>query len=130
MATLMVSDESATGRLLSSWTIADLPDVMRVRDIIRTRVRDEVVRHNLAGGVAFNGLVIPSEDEAHLNGYVQGGRRRIDWERQAEIALRAFESNGFFVLVDDRQVSSLDELIDLRRVAKVSFVRLVALVGG
>ncbi len=129
MATLLVSDESSTGRVVGSWSIDGLPNVLSVREIIRTRVREEVARYNLQDGPVFNGLVTPTDVEARVNGY-RGGRRRVDWERQAEVALRAFESNGFFVLVDDRQVDALDDMVDLRQTARVSFVRLVALVGG
>ena len=57
-------------------------------------------------------------------------KRRLDWEAQYEKALSAFARNGFFVLVGDRQVESLDEEITLKVDTEVSFVKLVALVGG
>lgn len=41
-----------------------------------------------------------------------------------------FERNGFLVLVDGRQVSELDERIELRADSEVEFVKLVPLVGG
>lgn len=127
MATLLVSDESATGKPLDSWVIDDVPDRLSVREIIRLRVRDEVARRNLAGrSGSFNTLVTPTAAEVLLNHTT----RRIDWERQADVAVRAFTANGFFMLVDNRQVSDLDELIDLRSASKISFVRLVQLVGG
>ena len=40
-------------------------------------------------------------------------QRRLDWEQQADRAVEAFGRNGFFVLVDDRQVTDLDEDADL-----------------
>lgn len=127
MATLLVSDESATGKPLDSWVIDDVPDSLSVREIIRLRVRDEVARRNLAGrSGSLNTLVTPTAAEVLLNHTT----RRIDWERQADVAVRAFTANGFFMLVDNRQVSDLDELIDLQAATKVSFVRLVQLVGG
>ena len=47
-----------------------------------------------------------------------------------EVALRQFQSNGFFVIVDDRQRTDLDEVLHLRPDSRVSFIRLVQLVGG
>jgi hypothetical protein len=43
------------------------------------------------------------------NGYRLKGKRKIDWEEQFAKALAAFERNGFFVLVGERQAESLDE---------------------
>jgi hypothetical protein len=54
----------------------------------------------------------------------------IDWEAQRDVALDAFAANGFFVLVGDRQVESLDERIRIGLGTEVSFVKLVPLVGG
>ncbi|KPH98782.1 hypothetical protein OK006_8581 [Actinobacteria bacterium OK006] len=68
--------------------------------------------------------------EMELNGYRLREPRRIDWERQAEIAERAFLANGFFVLASDRQVEDLDEVVDLIADPDLVFVKLVALVGG
>jgi hypothetical protein len=42
----------------------------------------------------------------------------------------AFKRNGFVVLVDDRQVTDLDEVLEVSADTEVSFVRLVPLVGG
>jgi hypothetical protein len=56
--------------------------------------------------------------------------RRLDWEKQAATALEAFERNGYFVFVDERQVDNLDEELTIADTGVVSFVRLVPLVGG
>jgi len=44
--------------------------------------------------------------------------------------VEAFSRNGFVVLVGDRQVEGLDELLPLAEASTVAFVRLVPLVGG
>jgi hypothetical protein len=56
--------------------------------------------------------------------------RRVDAEEQCARALEAFGRNGFVVLVDDRQVEELDDVVDLPVGAQVTFLRLVPLVGG
>jgi hypothetical protein len=57
-------------------------------------------------------------------------RRKIDPEKQFELALRAFYTNGFILLVDDKQVEELEEEIEVRPDTTVTFLKLVPLVGG
>ncbi len=54
----------------------------------------------------------------------------IDAEEQVQIALEAFEHNGFFLLLDNRQVTSAHERIVVTEDSVISFVKLVPLVGG
>jgi hypothetical protein len=130
MASVTYRDETATGREVDRHTLPDLPDQVTVRELVRLRVREEVARHNAAPAAHFHGLVQPTDAEATLNGYRLRARRRLDWERQAAAAEEAFARNGFFILVDDRQVESLDETVDLTVDVDVAFVKLVPLVGG
>ncbi|MEU8969266.1 hypothetical protein AB0D11_08300 [Streptomyces monashensis] len=130
MAAVTFRDETATGRLVGAWQVAGLPDRMTVRELIRHRVREEVARYNASPGNHFSGLVRPDDAETELNGYRLREPRRIDWERQAEIAEHAFQSNGFFLLAGDRQVEDLDEVVDLTTDPDLVVIKLVALVGG
>ncbi|WP_127354937.1 hypothetical protein [Actinacidiphila soli] len=130
MATVTFRDETATGKPVAELEVAGLPERMTVQELIRLRVREEVARYNARPSDRFNGLVRPDDAEAELNGYRLREPRRIDWERQAEIAERAFLSNGFFVLAGDRQVEDLDEVVDLTVDPGLVFIKLVALVGG
>jgi hypothetical protein len=130
LATVTFRDETVTGRRLEELAIADLPETMTVRELVRLRVREEVARHNARPSHHFRGLVRPDDAEIELNGYRLRSARRLDWERQAEIAERAFARNGYFVLVGDRQVGDLDEVVDLSADPELVFVKLVQLVGG
>ncbi|TDC87008.1 hypothetical protein [Actinomadura sp. 7K507] len=130
MPAVTFRDETATGTPVTEVQIEGLPERMTVRELIRLRVREEVARHNARPSDRFNGLVRPDEAEAELNGYRLREPRRIDWERQAGIAEKAFLANGFFVLAGDRQVEDLDEEIDLTTDPDLVFVKLVALAGG
>jgi hypothetical protein len=78
----------------------------------------------------FHGLVQPTDAERVLNGGKLQKLRQIDWEEQYRRAIIAFERNGYFILVDDRQVESLDDEIELTADTEISFVKLVPLVGG
>ncbi|MFJ9754252.1 hypothetical protein [Streptomyces sp. NPDC101149] len=130
MATVTFRDETATGKPVAAWEIAGLPERMTVRELIRLRVREEVARHNSRPSTHFNGLVRPDDAEVELNGYRFREPRRIDWQRQADTAERAFLANGFFVLAGDRQVEDLDEVVDLTVDPDLVFIKLIALVGG
>lgn len=130
MAQVTFRDESASGRPLEEFTLPGLPDRIIARELLRLRVREEVARHNAAPSPRFNGLVKPDDAEVELNGYRMRTARRIDWERQADIAERAFARNGFILLAGDRQIEDLDESIDLTADPVISFVKLVPLVGG
>lgn len=130
MPAVTFRDETAAGAPVAEVRIEALPERMTVRELIRLRVREEVARHNARPSDRFNGLVRPDGAEAELNGYRLREPRRIDWERQAEIAERAFLANGFFVLAGDRQVEDLDEEIDLTTDPDLVFIKLIALAGG
>jgi hypothetical protein len=130
MGSVTFRDETATGKPLDAFEVPGLPQRLTAGELIRLRVREEVARHNAAPSRHFNGLVRPDEAEVEVNGYRLNHARRIDWERQAEIAERAFHTNGFFMLVGERQVEHLDEVIDLTEDAELVFIKLVPLVGG
>jgi hypothetical protein len=134
MATLVnVVDETTGGDCTNELTLELRDERVTVREIIRSRVYQEVAEYNArpaAQGGHFRGLVQPTDAEQTLNGYRLRSGRRIDWEQQFGRALKAFEGNGFLLLVDDRQVTELDEEVALRHDSTVSFLKLVPLVGG
>ena len=71
-----------------------------------------------------------TEDERRLidNSKNQAGQDLK--ERQCVRALRAFQGNQFFVIVNDTQVTHLDESIVVTDSTQVEFFRLRPLVGG
>lgn len=128
--TVTVRDESSPGRDAGAVTLEDIPSAITLRDLIRTRVREEVARYNAEPTRDFRTLVRPSDAEVTLNGFRLRRPRRLDWERQADAAEEAFARNGFFVLVDGRQVEDLDEKLELTADSQIRFVKLTPLVGG
>jgi len=124
-----VRDESPTGAEVASIELEVDADIS-LRELIRTRVRDEVARYNANPTRVFRGLVEPIDAETTLNGYRLKRPRRIDWEKQADAAIKAFAKNGFFVLVGGRQIEDLDTVLTLGDLGEVAFVRIVPLVGG
>jgi hypothetical protein len=130
MATVALVDQTATGGALASLSLTGLPDRLTVRELLRLRVREEVARHNAAPTRRFTGLVRPDDAEPVPGGYRLRHARHLDWERQADIAERAFAGNGFIMLIADRQVEDLDETVDLDVCEEVVFIKLIQLVGG
>lgn len=138
--TLTIRDETATGQPLYEFDLEFLTERITVRELIRSRVYQEVKDRNVqavqmasnpdAQARAFRGLVQPTMTERDLNAKSHRTPRQIDWKEQFAIASEAFERNGFLILVDDRQVDSLEQEIELRAGTTVSFVKLVPLVGG
>jgi hypothetical protein len=128
--TVKIVDVSGAGRVGTTTLLEDVPSRITLRDLIRTRVRDEVARFNAAPQPVFRGLVMPEDGSPADDGFRLPKQRKLDWERQADRAIEAFGRNGFFVLVGDRQVTELDEELDLTPDSDIRFVRLVQLVGG
>ena len=105
-------------------------DRMTVRELIGSRVTQEVARFNDRPTEHFQGLIQPTGAELTLNGYRVSRHHSIDANEQLRQALMAFERNGFMVLVDDRQVEHLDDLVVLQPTSVVTFLKLIPLVGG
>lgn len=127
---ITVRDETTSGHVTDALTLDFPHERVTARELIRSRVYQEVEDYNRRKPDHFRGLVRPADAEQTPNGSRLGPHRRIDWKEQYERALEAFERNGFFILVDDRQVEALDEELTLRHDTRVSFLRLVPLVGG
>ena len=132
MALLTFQDETATGSILSRLELEISQEMLTVRELISRRVQQEVAAHNSGQAAVFQGLVQPTDSERLLNGsgYRLRHTKQIDAEQQVYQALHAFENNGFFLLMNDRQVESLDEEIWLGEGATASFLKLTPLVGG
>ena len=128
--TITIRDETTTGEAANEWTLEVLSEWMTVREIIRSRVYQEVQDFNQQQPEFFRGLVQPTDAEQTLNGFKLRKRKPVDWKTQFEKALSAFETNQIIILVDEKQANSLDEEIELRPGTHVSFLRLTLLVGG
>lgn len=127
---LRVRDESATGNVFNEFDLAFDRITISIRDIITERVLHEVQRYNTEASEYENYLVQPNDDEVKLNQTQKQKRKRIDAEKQIEVALESFKCNGFFILIDDYQAESLDELVEVNSNPTISFIKLTPLVGG
>ena len=128
--TVTVRDQSMKGETLRESMLEFLTEKVTVRELIRSRVYQEVREYNAKQPQYFHGLVQPTDAEKTLNGYKIRKARMIDWEGQYKAAVEAFERKQVLVLADDRQLDQLAEELVLRHDTKVTFIKLVFLTGG
>jgi len=127
---LKITDETFGGKILNEISIAVSAERLTVKDIIEARVYAEVEDYNKRMPLVFKGLVQPNDAEVALNGFKVKPAKKVDAEKQLYTALDAFQKNGFFVLIDNKQAELLDEEVIVTKDSTVSFVKLTPLVGG
>lgn len=130
---ITIKDESMTGTIRNQFVMKVQNENVKVKDLIKSRVFHEVNLYNRSKLDFFQGLVQPLDSdsiEGKLNHYKMREPKLIDAEKQYYLALSAFQNNGFFMLIDNEQYSDLEEEIKIHKNLSVSFVRLIALVGG
>jgi len=131
MATsILIRDETPSGTCLQEWSLEVLTERITVRELIRSRVYQEVQDFNQQDSAEYHGLIQPRKSEVTANGYRVSKSRQIDWQEQFTRATEAFERGQILILVNDAQVESLDEEITVSPQTQVSFLRLTMLVGG
>jgi hypothetical protein len=142
MTQLKIHDELLGRSKETVLTIECLTEELTVRELIRQRVYQEVDDYNrqldLKGHSELPKLLVtPTAVESLLNRETRKKaeenrqrRQRINWEKQFKLACEGFNSNAFFILVDDRQAEDLDESFQVAVDTEVTFVKLVPLVGG
>lgn len=122
-----ILDTTIPGEIKNSFKI-DLEEITTPEKIIIARVTEEVKIYNSKTCEKLHNLVQPLRKEEVLDGVKQ--KNEVDAEKQTYVALEAFQKNGFFILVDDAQVTELKQPITLKKESKISFVKLTPLVGG
>ncbi len=130
MAQVIIKDETASGDILNEISFEIDKESITLRGLITTRVETEVAKFNKGNKKVFNGLIKPTAAEAELNGYRFKKRKLVDVEKQVYVALDAFSKNGYFVFVNDEQVTDLDQELLVGEDTSVSFLKLTPLVGG
>ncbi len=130
MITLKIIDETAGGKVLNEVEVSFQNELTTVQDIINARVYAEVEAYNNKMPEYYRGLIQPREAETTLNGFKLKQRKKIDAEQQLFTALDAFRKNGFFVLIDNIQAESLEQMVVINPNTTISFIKLTPLVGG
>lgn len=116
-------DETMAGERGDALVVEFLSERVTVRELIRSRVYQEVTEHNAR-------LKLAAQAEGKARGRSRRQPEPADWQAEYEKALAAFAGNGFLLFAGDRQLLELDEEVELTPGIEVSVLRLVPLVGG
>ena len=127
---LRVVDETTSGEIYNETVLRLASTRVSAREVIEERVREEVRKFNAEKQGLFSGLVQPRGAEKELNGYRLKKPKTVDADEQVKIALKGFSENKFFFLVDDLQVESLDDEFGITDKTKITFLKLIPVVGG
>jgi len=128
--TISIRDENAAGNIIQEIPVSFSSELVSVKDIIRARVVAEVELYNNKLPEYFRGLVRPTDAEQSLNGFKLRERKKIDADKQCFIALDAFHKNAYFLLIDNIQAESPEQMVVVNKNTQVSFIKLTPLVGG
>lgn len=135
---LLIRDENAYGKIYNEFKLCFDSVQITVSDIVTERVYHEVEKYKQHAQDYQYALVKPKQDEILLNQSIPNARKNsanhsrkeINAAYQVEVALKAFTSNGYFILIDDIQAGSLAQIVTIKPGTTVSFMRLMPLVGG
>lgn len=131
MTTLTIFEETMRGERIPMHMLEFLTERVTAQELIRRYVYEQVQEANRREEERVRTQETGHETERLLNGARPGiPARRVDWETQAARACEAFRRNRFFLLVDDKQIRSLEAEIVLRPETQISFLRLIPLAGG
>ncbi|MCR9197654.1 MAG: hypothetical protein NXI04_03325 [Planctomycetaceae bacterium] len=130
MTAVLMRDEEMTGKSLCEFSIDILTETITVRELLRSRVHQQIKDHNMRRLGAFQGIIERGETEAALNADRLRKKTVMDWKPYFERAAEAYQRNQILVLVGDRQTESLEEQVQIQPGTEIVFMRLTPLVGG
>lgn len=128
--TIRVEDCTLHGKLLHSLRLQLPSKAITAQELIRRYVLRFIEEQSTATALSRYHLFSPAAAEALLNNRDRHPKPEIDLERQCQLAFKAFERNGFLLLVDDRQIEQLDDSFFITPLSVIQFLRLTPLVGG
>jgi hypothetical protein len=128
--TIKIKDETTGGNLLSEIAVTLPAQMVSVREIIEAKVNAEIESYYQQLSGMYNGFVQPADVERQLNGFSEEPNRKINTTVQVNAAVNAFHQGSVFMLIDNIQAESLDQMIVINDKTEVSFLKLTALVGG
>lgn len=128
--TITIKEETSGGKIINQLRVKLTSEVVSIKDIIEAKVNTQVeTQYQLLDGM-YNGLVEPVDTEKMLNVYNERPAAKINTSKQVNAALDAFRQNNFFMLIDNIQAESLDQMVVINDKTEVSFLKLTSLVGG
>jgi len=113
---------------------------LTLKDIIIAKVEATVNSINSNSSTVKSNHHFSSDEEKRLNQQLLEKKDKelqkhleslkLDAEKETYIALEAFQNNMFFVIIDKKQYSDLEEQVIITDQSKVKFIKLTQLKGG
>ena len=128
--TIKIKDETTGGKITNEIAVTFPAQVVSVREIIEAKVNAEIENYYQQLSGIYNGFVQPEAAEQQLNGFAETPQKKINTSVQVNAAVSAFQQGSIFMLIDNIQAESLDQMIVINDKTEVSFLKLTALVGG
>ena len=91
---LTIRDETTSGSITNELTLDILTETITVRELIRSRVYQEVQDFNLKqrqGALDFRGLITPADADRNPSGARLRKVRDVDWKEQFAKACEGFD---------------------------------------
>ncbi|TAA47844.1 hypothetical protein [Corallincola spongiicola] len=120
-------DLSSASKNSSSLPLSLVKSTLTLGEVIALRVEVELEAALLSNK---NSTFLTDEKRWALLVDNSGAKTEEELKNLQESALNAFEINGYFVVYDDQQLTSLDAVVDVRKSSTLEFYRLPPLVGG
>jgi hypothetical protein len=125
MPIITIRDASFQG-LQASWQLDILEEQSTLREVIRSRIYQEVSEYNAKKRSQFLCLIPPTP----LYPNPSDAAPTLDWQVHYEQAIQACEKRRYIVIIDERQVTELDSPIQFYAHSTVTFFKLIPLIGG
>ena len=122
-----VLDQASSGEILNQLKMEFQSATVTLRDLISGRVRQETKRLFESSNRSIYSLIGQTDLETSR---IKPLDMSLVQDEKVKYALEMFQKNSFLVLVDDLQVTSLDQEIRLTNDTAISFLKLVPLIGG
>ena len=124
---ILVSDASVRGDVLRHVQLEVPGELLSVRELIRMRIYHDAGEKRKQPSPLLKGARPPGHRQ---EAQAQVAPLTFDAECQVGLAIEAFQHKELFVLVNDRQMESLDEEIFLSDETTISFLNLSASQGA
>jgi hypothetical protein len=123
--TLTVCEKSPGGPAAQEYSIELQEERLTVRELIRNIVFQQVYNQNTK-------LRESGQEWDRVSGKETkpAPEKTIDWVPKFEHALVAFENNQVLLLVDEMQLEDLNSFVTVKPTSKITFLKLIPLIGG
>ena len=132
--TVKGSEQSLAGDFVEDFLVELSSERTTVKELIRSRVFQKVKDYNVnerqRAGDKSEQLVPRDESELILNGRSHVADRTADWHTEFDRAVEAFQKHQILIFVNQKQLTDLEEVVQVDSTSDICFLRFTLLAGG